>query len=169
MVRPLASEKAELALDVSEVGCDEKGAKDEHVVRREVWRHRLAPGEAGRSPEHVDEARDRPDADERCDQYRAEAVVMLLDEKADARHRDENADVEERPKLGANGNQLPARDAEKRRRRGIRKDALLAEAQDGGFDFGVDVKEFSGARVAWRKALPYDAAPRPLPERWVSG
>lgn len=63
---------------------------------------------------------------------------MLLDEKPDARHCDEDAGVQKRFKLGPDRDELAASDAEKRRRLGVREDALLAQAEDGGFDFGVD-------------------------------
>jgi hypothetical protein len=64
--------------------------------------------------------------------------VVIADELADAGDRDENAGVEERLQLEADGNQLSTSDAEKRRRPGVGEDALLGESDDRGFDFGVD-------------------------------
>ena len=69
---------------------------------------------------------------------------MLFDEKPDARHRDEDADVQERFELGPDRNELPPRDAEKRCGLGIREDALPAQAEDGGFNFGVDGGSLAG-------------------------
>jgi hypothetical protein len=69
---------------------------------------------------------------------------VVADEDADPGHRDEDADVEECPEFPADGNQLTARDSKKRRRPDIRQDALLAQADYGGFDFGVDRESLAG-------------------------
>jgi hypothetical protein len=69
---------------------------------------------------------------------------VVANEDADPGHRHEDADVEERSQLPADGNQLTARDSEERQRADIREDALLAEAKDGRFDFGVDAESVAG-------------------------
>jgi hypothetical protein len=138
VVRPPIPEDAELLLDIGQIGGEEQRAQDQHVVRREVRRHRLAPGKVGRSPKSVDEAGERRGAQRGRDYDGAEAVVVVLDELADAGHRDQDADVQKRFELGPDGNELATRHAEKRRGAGLGQDALLAQAGDGDFDFGVD-------------------------------
>jgi hypothetical protein len=64
--------------------------------------------------------------------------VVVLQELSDAGDRDENADVEQSLELRADSNELAARRAEKGPRRDVREDALIAQAKDGRFDFGVD-------------------------------
>ena len=64
--------------------------------------------------------------------------MVVLDELADAGHRDEHAGIQERFELGPDRNELAAGHAEERLGAGLGQDALLAEAQDGGLDFGVD-------------------------------
>lgn len=64
--------------------------------------------------------------------------MVLPDEEPDAGHRDENADVKEGFQLGPHRDELAAGHAKKWQGLGLREDALPAQAEDGGFDFGVD-------------------------------
>ena len=75
--------------------------------------------------------------------------MVVLDELADAGDRDQDAGVEEGLELGADRNQLAAGYAKERRRPGVGQNALLAQVEDRGFDFGVNGESL--ARQEWRR------------------
>ena len=75
--------------------------------------------------------------------------MVVLDEFADAGDRDQDARVEKGLELRADRNELPARHAKERRRPGVGQNALLAQMEDRGFDFGVNGESL--ARQKWRR------------------
>jgi hypothetical protein len=65
--------------------------------------------------------------------------VILLEKEADPGRRGEDPRVQQRLQLGADRNELPARDAKKGRGLGLGQDALRAKTLDSSDDVGIQI------------------------------
>src|SRR3989304_1690380 len=87
---------------------EEEEAQEEDVVEGDVRGLDLAPRERRRLANHPDKAGAGGQADSTGDGPRPDLPVVLRDEEPDAGCQEEDPDVEERPDLEADGDELPS-------------------------------------------------------------
>jgi hypothetical protein len=95
------------------------------------------PGEGRGAPHDVGEAGQGGSGDDGGDRGRAEPVVVLLEEEAEAGRREQDATVEKDAQLRPDRDEVPPGDRGEGPRLGFAENALRAELLDGGDDLGV--------------------------------
>jgi hypothetical protein len=145
-MRPPVPQHRELRLDIREVGGEEQEPQEKDVVERRVRRRDLAPRERPGGASHPREAERDGHADRARDGPRTDRLVVLHQERADARRQQEDGDVEERPDLEADGDELAPGHAVEVGGLLDREDVLGAQPGDGGDDVRVHGVEIPRAR-----------------------
>ena len=136
--RPGRAEHPRLRLHPGEIRRREERAEEEDVVEGRVRRAPTRPTRTAADRRHA-HARHAPDARPTAPAIAdgTDPVHVLLQEEADARDEEEDAEVERGADLRADGHELAARDAPGPRRLFLGQDAVGAQRGDGVGDLGT--------------------------------
>jgi len=141
MVRPPGPEQGEFHLDVREARGEEEEAQEKDVVEGHVWGGDLSPREGRRLANHPDQAGSRREGDPARNGPGANILAVFLDEERYSRGQEEDARVEERPDLEADGDEAPSRYAVEEGSLRVPED--IVSPQEG--DRAHDVRVHSGS------------------------
>src|SRR3970040_180324 len=159
MVRPVDPEHRELHLDVRVVRGEEEQAQEEDVVEGDIRGLDLAPRERRRLANHPDKAGAGGQADSTGDGPRPDLPVVLRDEEPDAGRQEEDPDVEERPDLEADGDELPSGHAVEEGVLPAGEGGIRSQAGDRAHDVGIHVAASPAVQARRRAPALSTSAP----------